>query len=233
MSNVASMRGVSKTYRRGAEEIRALDGVTFEVNAGELVAILGPSGSGKTTLLNLLGCIDTPSRGQLRIADKDTATLSDHELARLRQAFIGFVFQQFFLIPTLTAEENVLMPTLFSRKRRDARGLLELVGLAHRARHRPGELSGGEMQRVAIARALVNDPRLLLADEPTGNLDSQRAEEVFQLLRRISGEGTAVVVVTHNEQVAEAANRIVRLRDGRVVRVVTQAPRPEVVAQTP
>jgi ABC-type lipoprotein export system ATPase subunit len=203
------------------------------VNAGELVAILGPSGSGKTTLLNLLGCIDTPSRGQLRVAGQDTATLSDHELARLRQAFIGFVFQQFFLIPTLTAEENVLMPTLFSRKRRDARELLELVGLAHRARHRPGELSGGEMQRVAVARALVNGPRLLLADEPTGNLDSQRAEEVFQLLRRISGEGTAVVVVTHNEQVAAAANRIVRLRDGRVVRAVNQAARPDVFAQTP
>ena len=164
MSEVATLRAVSKSYRRGAETIHALEDVSLDIAAGELVAVVGPSGSGKTTLLNLLGCIDTPTRGELRLGGQDTASLADRELSRLRQTFIGFVFQQFFLIPTLTAEENVLMPTLFSHRRCDARELLDLVGLGHRARHRPGELSGGEMQRVAIARALVNDPRMLLAD---------------------------------------------------------------------
>lgn len=217
MSSVAVLRGVSKFYRRGAEETHALEDVSLEIAAGQLVAIVGPSGSGKSTLLNLLGCVDIPSRGELRIGDRETAGLTDRELARLRQVFIGFVFQQFFLMPTLTAEENVLMPTLFSRKRADARALLGIVGLANRARHRPGQLSGGEMQRVAIARALVNEPRLLLADEPTGNLDSERAAEIFALLRRIAQGGTAVVIVTHNEELAASADRIVRLRDGHLV----------------
>ena len=217
MSSVAILRGVSKTYRRGSEEIHALQDVSLALEPGQLVAIVGPSGSGKSTLLNLLGCIDTPTRGELRIANQPTSSLSDRELARLRQSFIGFVFQQFFLMPTLTAEENVLMPTLFSRKRRDALALLRLVGLTGRARHRPGQLSGGEMQRVAIARALINEPRLLLADEPTGNLDTERAVEIFDVLRQIANAGTAVVIVTHNEDLARRADRVVRLRDGRVV----------------
>lgn len=217
MSEVVALRNVSKVYRRGAEDIHALEDVSLEITAGELVAVVGPSGSGKTTLLNLLGCVDTPSRGELHVGGQDAAKLSDPELARLRQCFIGFVFQQFFLIPTLTAEENVLMPTLFSHRKRDARALLELVGLGQRAKHRPAELSGGEMQRVAIARALVNEPRLLLADEPTGNLDTERAEEIFALLRSISAQGTAVVIVTHNDELARATQRIIRLRDGRLV----------------
>lgn len=218
MSNiVASLRGVSKSFHRGTEEIHALADVDLDIAAGELVAIVGPSGSGKTTLLNVLGCVDTPSRGEIRVGDKNPAELSDADLAKLRQSYVGFVFQQFFLIPTLTAEENVLMPTLFSKTRRDAKELLHLVGLGHRASHRPGELSGGEMQRVAVARALVNGPRLLLADEPTGNLDSEKSAEIFGLLTKIAAGGTAVVIVTHNEELARAAQRVVRMRDGRVL----------------
>ncbi len=217
MSSIASLRAVSKVYRRGTEEISALADVSLEIHAGELMAVVGPSGSGKTTLLNVLGCVDSPTRGEIRVGDLDAGKLLDRELARLRQTYVGFVFQQFFLIPTLTAEENVLMPTLFSRKRRDARALLELVGLSHRARHRPAQMSGGEMQRVAIARALVNEPRLLLADEPTGNLDTERATEIFRLLELIASRGTAVVLVTHNDELAHAARRLVRMRDGRLV----------------
>lgn len=217
MTNVAHLRDVSKAYRRGAEEIAAVSGVSLDIEAGELVAVVGPSGSGKTTLLNLLGCIDTPTAGALQIGGVNPALLSDKELSRLRQTFVGFVFQQFFLIPTLTAEENVLMPTLFSKATRDPHELLDLVGLGHRAKHRPSELSGGEMQRVAIARALVNRPQLLLADEPTGNLDSARADEIFSLLRRIQADGTAVVIVTHNEELARSLPRAIRMRDGRVI----------------
>ena len=214
---IATLRNVSKLYRRGTEEIHALADLSLDVHAGELMAIVGPSGSGKTTLLNVLGCVDTPTAGEIRVGDKDPAQLPDRELARLRQTYVGFVFQQFFLIPTLTAEENVLMPTLFSGKRRDARELLDLVGLSDRAGHRASEMSGGEMQRVAIARALVNDPRLLLADEPTGNLDTERAREIFRLLELIASRGTAVVIVTHNDELASATGRVVKMRDGRLV----------------
>jgi putative ABC transport system ATP-binding protein len=217
MSEVASLRRVSKVYRRGTEEIHALSDVSLDIHAGELTAVVGPSGSGKTTLLNVLGCVDTPTSGELLVGDLDPASLTDGALARLRQSHVGFVFQQFFLIPSLTAEENVLMPTLFSRKKRNARDLLDLVGLGHRAKHRPGEMSGGEMQRVAIARALVNEPRLLLADEPTGNLDTARATEIFALLQRIASSGTAVVIVTHNDELAHATRRVLRMRDGRLV----------------
>ena len=217
MSEVASLRRVSKVYRRGTEEIHALADVSLDIHSGELTAIVGPSGSGKTTLLNMLGCVDTPTSGEIRVGELDPARLSDGELARLRQSHVGFVFQQFFLIPSLTAEENVLMPTLFSRRKARARDLLDLVGLSHRARHRPGEMSGGEMQRVAIARALVNEPRLLLADEPTGNLDTARAAEIFRLLEQIAARGTAVVIVTHNDELAHATRRVLRMRDGRLV----------------
>jgi putative ABC transport system ATP-binding protein len=217
MSEVASLRRVSKVYRRGTEEIHALSDVSLDIHAGELTAVVGPSGSGKTTLLNVLGCVDTPTSGEVRVGDLDPASLTDSALSKLRQSHVGFVFQQFFLIPSLTAEENVLMPTLFSRKKRKARDLLDLVGLGHRAKHRPGELSGGEMQRVAIARALVNEPRLLLADEPTGNLDTARATEIFALLEHIASRGTAVVIVTHNDELAHATRRVLRMRDGRLV----------------
>jgi putative ABC transport system ATP-binding protein len=217
MSEVASLRRVSKVYRRGTEEIHALADVSLDIHAGELTAIVGPSGSGKTTLLNVLGCVDTPTSGEIRVGALNPARLSDGALAKLRQSHVGFVFQQFFLIPSLTAEENVLMPTLFSRKKARERELLGLVGLSHRARHRPGELSGGEMQRVAIARALVNEPRLLLADEPTGNLDTACAAEIFRLLEQIAARGTAVVIVTHNDELAHATRRVLRMRDGRLV----------------
>lgn len=217
MSEVASLRQVSKVFHRGREEIQALVDVSLALHAGELTAVVGPSGSGKTTLLNVLGCVDMPTSGEIRVGALDPARLSDSQLAKLRQSHVGFVFQQFFLIPSLTAEENVLMPTLFSRKKARAHDLLGLVGLSHRARHRPGEMSGGEMQRVAIARALVNEPRLLLADEPTGNLDTARAAEIFRLLEQIAGRGTAVVIVTHNDELAHATRRVLRMRDGRLV----------------
>lgn len=217
MSEVACLRRVSKVYRRGTEEIHALSDVSLDIHAGELTAVVGPSGSGKTTLLNVLGCVDTPTSGEIRVGDLDPSRLTDSALAKLRQSHVGFVFQQFFLIPSLTAEENVLMPTLFSRKKRTVRELLDLVGLGHRAKHRPGEMSGGEMQRVAIARALVNEPRLLLADEPTGSLDTARATEIFSLLERIAASGTAVVIVTHNDELAHATRRVLRMRDGRLV----------------
>lgn len=209
---------VTKTYHRGQETVHAVDGISLAIAGGEFVSIVGPSGSGKSTVLYLMGCVDTTTSGQLKIAGQTVNGLGDSALATLRQRHIGFVFQQFFLMPTLTAFENVLMPTLFSGKRADARRLLHLVGLEGRAHHLPSQLSGGEMQRVAIARGLVNDPQILLADEPTGNLDTKNAGAIFELFGRLSSErGLTVVTVTHNEELAAAATRIVRLKDGRVV----------------
>lgn len=208
-----------KEYRRGAERIRALDGVDLEVRAGEFLAVVGPSGSGKTTLLQLLGCMDVPTGGTVAIAGRPTSTLSEAELTRLRRDEIGFIFQHFGLLPTLTVLENVALPGLFGRRRERrerAAGLLTRVGLSHRLRHRPHELSGGEMQRVAIARALVNQPLFLLADEPTGNLDSHTSAEIVELLAALHRDGMTVIVVTHNEALAAAAPRQVGLVDGRI-----------------
>lgn len=210
---------LKKMYRRGAEEIRALDGVTFQVAAGEFLAVVGPSGAGKTTLLQLLGAMDTPSGGSLRIAGREVRQLSDGELTRLRRERVGFVFQHFGLMPTLTVHENVALPGLFAKRdvRQRTEMLLDRVGLAHRAKHRPGQLSGGEMQRVAIARALINEPALLLADEPTGNLDSATSDRIMDLLHELNRDGLTVLVVTHNESVAGTAGRRIALQDGRIV----------------
>jgi ABC-type lipoprotein export system ATPase subunit len=208
-----------KSYHRGGEEVHALDGVSFQVRRGEWVAVTGPSGAGKTTLLNLVGCMDVPTSGSLRIGRTETARLSERELTRLRRERIGFVFQHFGLLPTLTVRENVGLPALFSGRKAEKQigELLHKVGLHARRDHRPHQLSGGEMQRVAIARALVNSPEILLADEPTGNLDSATGETVLQLLRQLHAEGLTIVVVTHNAALAEAAERQIVLRDGRIV----------------
>jgi putative ABC transport system ATP-binding protein len=213
-----SAAGLSKVYPRGREHVRALDGVTFDVAEGEFVAIAGPSGSGKTTLLNMLGCMDAPTGGTLRIAGRELQDLAEGERTQFRRDRIGFVFQHFGLLPTLTVAENVALPALFAR--RDARErvheLLERVGLLHRTDHRPAELSGGEMQRVAIARALVNRPALLLADEPTGNLDRATGASIIDLFRSLNLEGLTLLVVTHNEELVNAAGRVLFLLDGRL-----------------
>lgn len=215
--------GLTKTYQRGAERVHALDNVSFTVSAGEFVAIVGPSGAGKTTLLHLLGCMDTPTSGILTLSGMSTRGMRDRDLTRLRRNQVGFVFQHFGLLPTLTVAENVALPALFSRRQAAAqtRDLLERVGLAHRANHRPHELSGGEMQRVAIARALINTPRLLLADEPTGNLDSASGESILALFQALNRDGLTVLVVTHNSALAAAAPRRLTLRDGRLVQNAT------------
>ena len=208
-----------KVYPRGAETVVALNDVTLEIFAGEFVAVVGPSGAGKTTLLQMLGAMDAPTSGRLFLAGAEVTTMSDAERTRLRRDRIGFVFQRFGLLPNLTVAENIALPTLLTRQRDPARlnRLLEKVGLAHRRNHRPFELSGGEMQRVAIARALVNHPPLLLADEPTGNLDTATSAAILALLRDVQREGHTLVIVTHNESLAAAADRVLTLRDGRLI----------------
>jgi putative ABC transport system ATP-binding protein len=216
----ARAEGLTKCYRRGVEEVRALDGVELTLEAGEFVAVVGPSGSGKSTLMNLLGCMDRPTAGRLWIAGEEVAGLGDAGLTRMRRAHIGFIFQQFHLLPTLTVLENVLLPASFGGRKVDgsarARVLLERVGLGRRLHHRPSQLSGGEMQRVAVARALINSPKLLLADEPTGNLDTEASAVVLDLFRALHAEGLTVVLVTHNPELAARAGRVIRLRDGRI-----------------
>lgn len=206
-----------KHYRRGSETVHALDRATLSIAAGEFVAIVGPSGSGKTTLMNLLGCLDTPTSGSYRLRGQETAGLKESGLVRLRQEHIGFVFQQFFLLPTLTVEENIELPLLFRDKRgKRTKELLETVGLSHRRTHLPRELSGGEMQRVAIARALINTPSILLADEPTGNLDSINSLKVIELFRELNSGGLTTIIVTHNHVIAAGAGRTIAISDGRI-----------------
>ncbi len=211
-----------KVYQRGSSEVRAVDGVTLTVEAGELMSIMGRSGSGKTTLLDLLGCLLRPTSGALAIDGRSVIGASDGEVAAIRRERIGFVFQEFNLIPTLTALENVLMPLRYGPRRPDGRAraveLLELVGLGSRASHRPSELSGGEQQRVAIARALVNEPAVILADEPTGELDSATSDTLMETLRGLNAErGVTIIIVTHDAAIAGRTDRVVRLSDGRVV----------------
>ncbi len=221
MTPLTELRGASRTYGRDGTAIHAVHNVDLTVEPGELLAIVGPSGSGKTTLLQLLGAMDRPTGGAVLLEGRDLARLGDGELAKIRLQTVGFVFQQFNLIPTLTAAQNVEVALAPRRlrgwaRRKRATELLEAVGLAPRANHLPAQLSGGEQQRVAIARALANEPTLLLADEPTGNLDSKTGEEIVDLLRTISAErGTTVIIVTHDEKIASRADRIVRMKDGR------------------
>ena len=211
---------VTRTYALDGVRVDALRGVSLRIDAGEYAAIVGPSGSGKSTLMHLLGCLDRPTSGVLRIDGTDVATLGDATLARLRNETIGFVFQSFQLLARTTALDNVALPLVYRGvrardRRRRAEEALEAVGLAHRTRHRPAQMSGGEQQRVAIARALVGEPRLLLADEPTGNLDTRNGAEVMAVLERLNAErGVAVVLVTHDLEVAARARRQVRVRDG-------------------
>lgn len=213
---------VTKEYPMPGAAVHALRGVTLEVERGTCLAIVGPSGCGKSTLLHLLGGVDLPTTGRVTLLGRPTKELADAALARLRLHHVGFVFQRFFLLPMLTAEENVALPMMEAgvpgaERRERVRALLDRVGVAHRARHRPGELSGGEMQRVAIARALANRPALLLADEPTGELDESTGREIAGLLREISRGGTAVVIVTHNADLAAQADRQIRMRDGMIL----------------
>ncbi len=216
--SILRLEGVGRTYE-GRVEVRALVDVDLTVRPGEFLAIRGPSGSGKSTLLHLMGCLDRPTNGRVFFRDRDVSSLPDRDLARIRNREIGFVFQAFNLLLEESALENVTLPLIYSGtkdKRRRAREALERVGLADRTEHRPGELSGGEQQRVAMARALVKAPSLLLADEPTGNLDSESGEKVLEALGALRDEGLTIVVITHDPEVAARAERVVGLRDGRL-----------------
>ena len=216
---VIEIEGVTKLYRMGSETIHALRGVNVKIHRNEYLAIMGPSGSGKSTLMNMLGCLDTPTAGRYEFNGKNVATMVDDELAEIRNREIGFVFQTFNLLPRSNALHNVELPLIYAGLGRHdriekARRALTNVGLGDRMSHRPNELSGGQRQRVAIARALVNSPSIILADEPTGNLDSRTGEEIMELFEQLYGQGNTIIVVTHEEDIARHARRIVRLRDG-------------------
>ena len=217
--SLVEVRALTKMYHTGTVEVVALRGIDFDINEGELVAVMGRSGSGKTTLLNILGCVEKPTTGRYVLAGDEVARLNDAQRSTLRLRRIGFVFQSYNLLPSLSAIDNVLLPTVYSGVSdapRRAMESLERVGLLDRAHHRPSQLSGGEQQRVAIARALINHPSIILADEPTGNLDTRRGQDVLALFQELHREGITIVLVTHEEQVAEHAQRIVRLMDGRL-----------------
>jgi putative ABC transport system ATP-binding protein len=224
MKEVVNVQQVSKVYRMGEVDLQALNGVSLKILPSENVSIIGPSGSGKSTLLHLMGCLDRPTSGKIYIDGVDTSKLNSNKLAEIRRNKIGFVFQFFYLIPTLNALENVELPMMFAgvgeRERRErAEELLELVNLKSRMKHRPAELSGGERQRVAIARALANNPKIVLADEPTGNLDSASGKEIIDLLKRLNEEkGVTLVIVTHDPYIASIMERTVYLKDGRIVK---------------
>jgi len=221
MKEIISLHDIRKSYYLGKQELPVLKGINLTIKLNEYVALMGPSGSGKSTLMNILGCLDTPSAGQYILNGKDVSSMGEDELAGVRNVEIGFVFQQFNLLPRLTAWENVAVPLIYAgvgKKAREerARAMLEKVGLADRGHHKPNELSGGQSQRVAIARALVNNPSLILADEPTGNLDTKTSIEIMDLFSQIQESGNTVVLVTHEEDIANHTHRVVRIRDGVV-----------------
>ena len=216
---VIALVGVTKTYRGGSLEVHALRGITLQIEPGEYVAVMGPSGSGKSTLMNILGCLDVPSTGTYHLAGEDVSRMTEDQLADIRNRRIGFVFQQFNLLPSLSAWRNVEIPLMYAgvprQERRDrALAALDRVGLADRAEHRPGELSGGQQQRAAVARAIVGGPDLILADEPTGNLDSASSADVLGLLSELHATGRTIVLITHEGEVAATAGRMIRIRDG-------------------
>jgi len=218
-SPVCIMENITKSFRVGDQDLQVLKGINLTIEQGEFTAIMGTSGSGKSTLMNLMGCLDVPTSGRFILAGRDVTQLNDDELSELRNEHIGFVFQSFYLLPYATVLENVLVPTLYREKKKDrvrdrAAELLKLVGLEERMKFRPTQLSGGEQQRVAICRALINDPELLLADEPTGQLDSRTAEEIMTVLTRTNERGKTVVVITHDADIAAYARRIIQIRDG-------------------
>lgn len=221
MKDIISLHDIRKSYFLGKQELPVLKGINLTIRLNEYVSLMGPSGSGKSTLMNILGCLDTPSAGQYVLNGKDVSRMGEDELADVRNVEIGFVFQQFNLLPRLTAWENVAVPLIYAgvgkKEREDrARTMLEKVGLGDRGHHKPNELSGGQSQRVAIARALINNPSLILADEPTGNLDTKTSVEIMELFGQIHDSGNTVVLVTHEEDIANHTHRVVRIRDGVV-----------------
>lgn len=219
MSSIIHLEDIRKSYFMGHQELEVLKGISLDISKNEYVALMGPSGSGKSTLMNILGCLDSPSGGKYILNNHDVSQMTDNDLAEVRNKEIGFVFQQFHLLPRLTALENVALPLLYAgmgRKQRmeKAKQVIEMVNLTDRSHHKPNELSGGQCQRVAIARALVNDPSIILADEPTGNLDTKTSNEIMDIFGEIHQNGNTVILVTHEEDIAHYAHRVVRLRDG-------------------
>lgn len=221
MNEIIKTSEISKIYQMGTQTVRALQSISIQINRGEYVAFMGPSGSGKSTLMNIVGCLDTPTGGTYILNNKDVSHMTENELADIRNKEIGFVFQTFNLLPRATALENVALPLIYAGYGRSAReekamAVLESVSLADRAHHKPNELSGGQRQRVAIARALVNDPSIILADEPTGNLDSKTSYDIMDLFHDLHASGNTIIMVTHEDDIAHYAHRIIRLRDGLI-----------------
>jgi putative ABC transport system ATP-binding protein len=227
--NMIQLHEISKTYMRGTEELHILKGISLSVETGDFVAIIGPSGSGKSTLMNMIGLLDAPTDGTYTLDGVSTEKLSDNQLAVLRNEKLGFIFQQFNLLPRLTAIENVELPMIYAgmgsqERREQALKMLGLLGMAERGHHKPSELSGGQQQRVAIARALALSPSLILADEPTGALDSKTGEEVLELIMKLNAQGNTIVLITHDQHIAEHANRVISLRDGKVISDIRKMP---------
>ncbi|MGV8125792.1 MAG: ABC transporter ATP-binding protein [Methanothrix sp.] len=222
MTRVIELEGIQKNYRIGESEFSVLKGIDLQIEAGEFIALMGPSGSGKSTLMNIVGCLDRPSGGRFILLGQDISQTSDEELARIRREELGFIFQTFNLIGRISVLKNVEVPMMLSgvaRERRRSRALqlLESVGISHRSEFSPGNISGGERQRVAIARALANDPKIIIADEPTGNLDLKNSEEVMKILSRLNRDGRTIIMVTHNPEITGNCSRVIRLRDGRIM----------------
>jgi len=235
MQDIIHLEGIRKSYFMGRQVLEVLGGISLDIYKNEYVALMGPSGSGKSTLMNILGCLDTPTAGTYVLNGQDVSKMEDNDLAEIRNKEIGFVFQQFNLLPRLTALENVALPLIYAgltKKQRTekAKHVLELVSLTDRSGHKPNELSGGQSQRVAIARALVNDPAIILADEPTGNLDTKTSYEIMDIFEKINAAGNTVVLVTHEEDIATRARRVIRLRDGVIEADTPKSPKGDLVA---